>query len=93
MNFADIRDMERTQGLFWAVAVPVTAGIIVLAVFLANHGDRVLELVILFVQRLKNGDLDSGSSLGSGKSGWNSSATVLPQMQSVQRRRRFLRRR
>jgi hypothetical protein len=43
MNTADIRNTNRGQGYFWAIAVPVTAGIVFAAVLLAYHGDKLYD--------------------------------------------------
>ncbi|KAI5367219.1 Putative Mg2+ transporter protein, CorA-like/Zinc transport protein ZntB [Septoria linicola] len=43
MNFSDIRDMETTQWLFWAVAVAVTISVVASSVFLAFSGGPLLE--------------------------------------------------
>jgi Mg2+ and Co2+ transporter CorA len=43
MNFADIRDMERTQGLFWIVAGSLTVGTVAFSVFLAFYGGAIME--------------------------------------------------
>jgi hypothetical protein len=46
MNTADIRNMDRGQGYFWAIAVPVTAGIVFAAVLLAYHGDKLYDAIL-----------------------------------------------
>ncbi|KAH9864249.1 hypothetical protein J1614_010183 [Plenodomus biglobosus] len=46
MNFADIRNMERTQGLFWIVAGSLTAGTLALSMFLAFYGGAMMEWVV-----------------------------------------------
>jgi hypothetical protein len=91
MNFADIRDMEKRQGVFWAIALPVTAGIIIIAVFLANHGDKVLEMIIRTLQEFKGQERPSSmvAVSESEKNPWNSSSTILPQPLGMQRRRGF----
>jgi hypothetical protein len=38
MNTADIRNTEHNQAFFWAIAIPVTAGIVGFAVFIAYQG-------------------------------------------------------
>lgn len=92
MNFADIRDMEKRQGVFWAIALPVTAGIIVIAVFLANHGDKVLEAVIQFLQRMRRQGQESPKTAASvdGQSVWNSSATTLLQTRKPRQRKSLI---
>lgn len=91
MNFADIRDMERRQGVFWAIAIPVTAGIIVIAVFLASHGDKVLEMLTRTLQKSKGQQRPSSMSSVSGSeiNTWSSSVTTLPLPRGMKHRRRF----
>lgn len=48
MNFRDIRDMELTQSLFWAVAVCLTAAMLGVSVFLAFLGGDILETVAMW---------------------------------------------
>lgn len=43
MNTADIRDMTNSQSTFWAVALPVTAGVVSLAILAAYKGDSLHE--------------------------------------------------
>ena len=43
MNISDIRNLDSTQSLFWAIAVAVTVGVLCLAVFLAFQGGEILE--------------------------------------------------
>jgi hypothetical protein len=43
MNTIDIRDMNNSQSTFWAVAVPVTVGVVTLAVLAAYKGDLARE--------------------------------------------------
>jgi hypothetical protein len=52
MNTADIRNTERGQGYFWAIAVPVTAGIVFAAVLLAYHGDKLYDAILQAIHRL-----------------------------------------
>lgn len=46
MNFADIRDMETTQRLFWIVAGALTVGTVAFALFLAFYGGAIVEWVV-----------------------------------------------
>jgi hypothetical protein len=46
MNFSDIRDMERTQGLFWIVAGSLTVGTVAFAMFLAFYGGSMVDWFI-----------------------------------------------
>lgn len=48
MNFADIRDMERTQGLFWIIAGSLTVGTMAFALFVAFYGSSVVDWFIVF---------------------------------------------
>ncbi|CAO2655561.1 Nn.00g043640.m01.CDS01 [Neocucurbitaria sp. VM-36] len=43
MNFSDIRDMERTQGLFWIVACSLTVATLVFSLFLAFYGGAIMD--------------------------------------------------
>jgi hypothetical protein len=43
VNFADIRDMESTQRLFWAVSGSLTVGVVGFAIFLAFYGSVIME--------------------------------------------------
>lgn len=43
MNFADIRDMESTQRLFWLVAGCLTVGTVGFSLFLAFYGGAIME--------------------------------------------------
>jgi hypothetical protein len=52
MNTADIRNTDRGQGYFWAIAVPVTLGIVFAAVLLAYHGDKLYDAFWQAVHKL-----------------------------------------
>ncbi|OAL53637.1 hypothetical protein IQ07DRAFT_677101 [Pyrenochaeta sp. DS3sAY3a] len=52
MNFADIRDMERTQGLFWIVAGSLTVGTVAFSVFLAFYGGAIMEWFVTWREKL-----------------------------------------
>lgn len=58
MNFSDIRDMERTQSLFWIVAASLTIGTVSFSVFLAFSGGAIIEWFVTWREnrsrRLKN---------------------------------------
>lgn len=41
----DIRNTNRSQGFFWAIALPVTAAIVVGAVLLAYQGDKLYDVI------------------------------------------------
>ena len=45
MNTTDIRDTEHSQNLFWAVAVPVTACVVVLALSYGYKGEEILDWI------------------------------------------------
>ena len=51
MNFSDIRDMNQTQWLFWAVALCVTAGVVGASLFLAFSGGKMYEKMLLWKDR------------------------------------------
>ncbi|RLM01564.1 hypothetical protein CFD26_108727 [Aspergillus turcosus] len=53
MNTNDIRNMSNSQSTFWAVALPVTAVVVGLAVLAAYKGDSILEWLFDSRQRLK----------------------------------------
>lgn len=46
MNFSDIRDMERTQRLFWLVAGCLTVATVGFSLFLAFYGGAIMEWVV-----------------------------------------------
>lgn len=46
MNFADIRDMESTQKLFWIIAGSLTVGTVGFAIFLAFYGTSIMDSFI-----------------------------------------------
>jgi hypothetical protein len=43
MSTADIRDMKNSQSTFWTVALPVTTGVVSLAILAAYKGDSLCE--------------------------------------------------
>lgn len=51
MNFSDIRDMKKTQWLFWAVALCVTAAVVGASLFLAFSGGKLYEKVLVWKDR------------------------------------------
>ena len=51
MNFSDIRDMNQTQWLFWAVALCVTAGVVGASLFMAFSGGKMYEKILLWKDR------------------------------------------
>ncbi|WPB04223.1 uncharacterized protein RHO25_008868 [Cercospora beticola] len=63
MNFSDIRDMETTQWLFWAVAVAVTVSVVASAVFLAFSGGPLLEKVMMWRDARRDTRMSTTSSL------------------------------
>ncbi|KAK3074334.1 hypothetical protein LTR53_003324 [Teratosphaeriaceae sp. CCFEE 6253] len=48
MNFADIRNMNRNQSLFWAVALCVTFGVVAASTFLAFSGGDILAKAMMW---------------------------------------------
>jgi hypothetical protein len=53
MNMSDIRNTDSTQAFFWAIAIPVTAGIVFVAVFLACRGDKLYYTIVQTTQEVK----------------------------------------
>jgi len=45
MNTVDIRNQDTTQWLFWAIALPITAGVVVLALVVAYRYDEIREWI------------------------------------------------
>ena len=48
MNVRDIRTLDQTQWLFWAVALCVTVGVVAASVFVAFSGGTIVEKVLLW---------------------------------------------
>jgi hypothetical protein len=75
MNTADIRNINKSQGLFWAIAVPVTAVIVLVAILLAYHGDklydRILQMIHRFAERHSASSHMTLEPQPNGKSFWN----------------------
>ena len=46
MNFSDIRNMERTQGLFWIISGSLTIGTVGFAIFLAFFGASIVDYLM-----------------------------------------------
>ncbi|KAF2737010.1 hypothetical protein EJ04DRAFT_574868 [Polyplosphaeria fusca] len=46
MNFSDIRDMERTQTLFWLISGCLTVGTVGFSIFLAFYGGAIVDFFI-----------------------------------------------
>jgi hypothetical protein len=53
MNMSDVRNTDQTQGFFWAIAIPVTAGIVFAAVLLAYRGDKLYDAIVQTVHQLR----------------------------------------
>jgi hypothetical protein len=53
MNTSDVRNTDRTQGFFWAIAIPVTASIVFAAVLLAYRGDKLYDAVVQAVYQFR----------------------------------------
>ncbi|KAF1957180.1 hypothetical protein CC80DRAFT_491984 [Byssothecium circinans] len=53
MNTVDIRDTNRTQRFFWVIAVPVTASIVGIAVFIAYYGGQLYDMASIALQQLR----------------------------------------
>lgn len=54
MNFSDIRDMDRTQWLFWAIAICTTLGVVSASIILAFFGNDIQERFHSWADRRKN---------------------------------------
>lgn len=63
MNFSDIRNMETTQWLFWAVAIAVTVGVVASSVFLAFSGGPLLEKLHMWRDTRRDTRMFTTSSL------------------------------
>jgi hypothetical protein len=63
MNFVDIRNMEKTQWLFWAVALCVTVSVVAASLFLAFSGGPILEKFHLWKDLKREGRRDPPSRL------------------------------
>lgn len=66
MNFRDIRDMETTQWLFWAVAIAVTVSVVASSVFLAFSGSLLLEKLHMWRDARRDTRMFTTSSLRQG---------------------------
>ena len=51
MNTTDVRDMERSQWLYWAVAVPVTAAVVFLGLLWTGELGNIMQWVQSFGSR------------------------------------------
>ncbi|KAF5227783.1 hypothetical protein FAUST_11550, partial [Fusarium austroamericanum] len=60
MNTADIRDTPAKQDLFWAIALPVTAAVVVVTVALAYWGETVYDLVTRVLRKTNTGETLDG---------------------------------
>ncbi|KAF2499957.1 hypothetical protein BU16DRAFT_232275 [Lophium mytilinum] len=58
MNTLDIRNMDRTQSLFWASAIPLTITVIGGIVAIAYYGDEWRSIVSKTIQRVMSADPD-----------------------------------
>ncbi|KAK4539213.1 hypothetical protein LTR36_000896 [Oleoguttula mirabilis] len=63
MNFSDIRNMRRTQSLFWVVALCVTAGVVGASLFLAFSGGDLLEKIFTWRDARKEKQLSTTTVL------------------------------
>jgi len=89
MNTADIRNTNKNQGFFWAIAVPLTAGIVFTAVLLAYHGDKLYDAVLQTVHQFKEKQLlRRPSQIESGKS-WEKSLPMHSRSWTLRRRSGF----
>lgn len=53
MNTSDIRNTNKGQGFFWAIAIPITACIVFAAVLLAYHGDKLYDAIVQAIHQLR----------------------------------------
>ncbi|OQD98435.1 hypothetical protein PENSOL_c009G05499 [Penicillium solitum] len=67
MNTADIRDMNSSQTLFWAISAPLTVGIITIVLFVAFQVDRIREAFDAFWTYDSTLAAKSGSAVLRGK--------------------------
>lgn len=61
MNFRDIRNMQQTQWLFWAVALCVTAGVLGISIFLAFSGGTIMENLLAYRDKRRELQLSSST--------------------------------
>ena len=54
MNFADIRNMSQTQGLFWVVAASVTTGVVGFSMVLAFYGTEISERFFVWKEQRRD---------------------------------------
>ncbi|CAI7568565.1 unnamed protein product [Penicillium crustosum] len=71
MNTADIRDMNSSQTLFWAISAPLTVGIITIVLFVAFQVDRIREAFDAFWTYDSTFAAKSGSAALRGKGSRN----------------------
>ena len=66
MNTTDIRDIGHDQGLFWSIAVPVTACVVVLALSYGYKGEEILDWIHVRARRHERppGGGDAGNDGG-----------------------------
>lgn len=67
MNTADIRDMNSSQTLYWAISAPLTVGIITIVLFVAFQVDRIREAFDAFWTYDSTLAAKSGSAVLRGK--------------------------
>ncbi|KAF2874298.1 hypothetical protein BDV95DRAFT_627032 [Massariosphaeria phaeospora] len=53
MNTADIRNTNKNQGFFWAIAIPITVTIVGTAVLLAYYGDKLYDATFEAFRKLR----------------------------------------
>ncbi|KAF2457630.1 hypothetical protein BDY21DRAFT_30142 [Lineolata rhizophorae] len=56
MNTSDIRDMDSRQSLFWAVAIPLTVGVMAIILLLAYNGDDLRDLMSKAIHHMRPND-------------------------------------
>lgn len=91
MNTTDIRDTTHSQSLFWAVAVPVTTSVLVIALTYGYRGEELLDWArsnfgrrsrYPAVKGMGAGSITQRREVGHGITAtttWQSQASVIPE--------------
>lgn len=89
MNTSDIRNTDRSQTFFWAIAIPVTAGIVFSAVLLAYHGDKLYDAVVQVVHEIREKRAMTSRPLLEFRNAWDKSLPVYKVPWKARRRSAF----
>ncbi|OAL53758.1 hypothetical protein IQ07DRAFT_501866 [Pyrenochaeta sp. DS3sAY3a] len=89
MNTSDIRNTNRSQTFFWAIAIPVTAGIVFSAVLLAYHGDKLYDAVVQVVHEIREKRAMTSEPLLEFRNAWDKSLPVYKVPWKARRRSAF----